>query len=41
MNPQRAAVLAQVALLDIQVSNFSAPQPLEACGGGLEDPLRA
>ena len=36
MNPQCAAALAQVALLDLQVSNFSAPQPLEACRGGLE-----
>jgi hypothetical protein len=36
MNPQRAAAFAQVALLDLQVSNFSAPEPLEAGGRGLE-----
>ncbi len=36
MNPQRAAALAQIALLDLQVSNFSAPQPLQARRGGLE-----
>ena len=36
MNPKRAAVLAQVALLHFQVSNLSAPQPPEACGGGLQ-----
>ena len=35
-NPQRAAVLAQVALLDVQVRDLAAPQPLEAYRGGLE-----
>src|ERR1700733_15942349 len=36
MNPERAAILVQIAFLDIQVSNLSAPQSLEACRGGLK-----
>src|SRR6185437_10492329 len=36
MNPQRAAALAEVALLDFQVVNLPSPQPLQPFRGGLE-----
>src|SRR5580693_3840034 len=36
MYPKRAASLAQVAFLDLEVGNLSAPEPLEASPGGLK-----